>query len=469
MPKATEVFQQLDDELRSREGEQYPLMDALALQMRLADHIQRLLDTSQEEITVPLAMLGEYRHSQRSRPHSSTGEVLFLERPDGQRVAIKLLLKLDPALNFQPNPDQTYAFEHPAVRLMTATGESLMGKVANKKATSQMYHGVAGLRSVGNEVVEVVQFSIDEVLDGKMEPVVIMRQMDASLADVLLDQVEPSPEAPPDLPPDEAQLARWAREVTQQILEASIALPEDIAAEIGSPKEVEELLTGKTIGWLTSRITEAEIVADPFLWKTVRSAQLVQSVFRQFFAMRETQEQLELRAKPLIGEGESSRLAQTFGPGDTKLGNVMLEYTDTGSPTAGLFDPQWLVLKPGAIGNEKAMFAPWPFADLMQIIAYTAAQPTAYGFPGLVEDIRTELQNYYGAEHWSRWHDLYFSMLTAYKLLVDVAYNIDPYLDKVKQGQPLPRQLRWILEAHPQKAVEVAEQAFARYHEEEGN
>lgn len=459
MAKATEVFHQLDQGLRHHEGDYYPLADALALQLRLAHQLEAILNSAEAEIGVADYLLGEYQQLDRPRPHSSTGEVLFVTHSDGTQLALKLLLKLDAEQNFLANPDQTYAFDHPAVRLMTATGESLMGKAANRH--QQLYHGVAGVRRVA-QTIELVQFSVEDVLTGQMEPVIVMRQMEASLADVLLDTVDAEP-ATMASQPNREQMARWTQQVMKQVFDASVPLPEDLAAEIGAPAEVENLLTGKTIGWMTSRVTDPEVIKHPLLWQAIRHSQVTQAAFRQFFALPETQANLAERAKPYVGEGEQQRLAQTFSPGDTKFGNVMLAREASGDQIAGLFDPQWLVLRPNAIGNERHMFAPWPFADLMQIAAFTSTQPFAYGFPDLGELVHQEVRDYYGEVNWSTWHDAYLSMLTAYKLLVDVAYGIDPYIEKVTHGQPIPRQLRWILEAHPQKAVELASTALHTY------
>lgn len=460
MHKATEIFHHLDLNLRRNEGDHYPLSEALSLQLRLAQQLEALLTDAQVEVAVPQEMLGAYTHTDRLRPHSSTGEVLFVQDERGQQLALKLLLKLDAEHNFLPNPDQTYAFDHPAVRLMTATGESLMGRAANK--TQTMYHGVAGLSRVSADGVQLQQFSIEDILSGKMEPVIVMRQMDASLADVLLDAVDNDTEVVTQRPSRE-QMTQWTEQVMRQVFEASVPLPEDLAADIGSPDEVEKLLTGKTMGWMVSRVTEQQVIEHPLLFKAVRYGEMTQAIFRQFFALPETRDRLQERAQPYVGTGEHRRLAQTFSPGDTKFGNVMLATEPDGKQVAGLFDPQWLVLKPNAIGNERHMFAPWPFADLMQIAAFTSTQPFAYGFPDLGQKVHDEVRGYYGPENWSAWHDMYLNMLTAYKLFVDVAYAIDPYIEKMSQTQPIPRQLRWILEAHPPKAVELAEAALNSY------
>lgn len=466
MLNATEVFQHLDTELRTREGEQHPFADALSLQLRLASQIERLIQDAEHSIVIPPHLEGEYLlQSDYPRPHSSTGEVLFIERADDQphtQLAVKLLLKLDTAQNFLPNPDQTYAFEHPAVRTMTALGESLMGKAANRVTPTSMYHGVANLERIAGNSVVLQPFDLQSILNGNAEPVVVMRQMEQSLADVLLDVHDAIQHNQP-RPYSSEQLRQWTKQVFDQVLNSSIGLPEDIAADIGSPEEVEALLTGKTIGWLVSRVDEPGIAQTPVLLKAVQNAVTVQEGFRRFFAMPETQVHLQRRAKPYVGKGENARLAQTFSSGDTKFGNVMIGANGSGRPEVGLFDPQWLILKPGAIGNEKHMFAPWPFADLMQIMAYTAAQPSAYGFPVLKQAIFDGLRQYYGPEHWTNWHELYLQMLVAYKLLVDVAYNIDPYLDKLAHDQPIPRQLKWIIETHAREAVQVTNLAFRSY------
>lgn len=466
MSNATEVFQQLDGKLRTSEGECHPLSDALELQLRLAHQVESLMESAEHGVSIPPNLEGNYQHSDRTRPHSSTGEILFVEQPNGEKLALKLLLKLDTELNFLPNPDQTYAFEHPAVRAMTAAGEWLMGRTANKNSRSPMYYGVANVERVHQGGVELLPFCLENILEGSAEPVIVMRQMEQSLADVLLDLREDYANNQP-LRYDKQEVGVWSSQVFNRVLNASVPLPEDLAADIGSPAQIEELLTGKTIGWLTSRMSEPGIQQDPTLRLAVENATKVQKLFQKFFGMDETQAQLQLRAAPWVGEGEGARLAQTFSPGDTKFGNVMLGKDASGQPDVGLFDPQWLVLKPGAIGNERAMFAPWPFADFMQIAAYSAAQPAAYGFPELKQRIVDGVRQYYGKEHWSEWHELYLGMLVAYKLLVDVAYGIDPYLEKIAHGQPIPRQLKWILETHAREAIQVTKLAFHVYDEAE--
>lgn len=461
MPSATEVFRALDSSLRQHDGEAYPLATALALQLRLAHQTENALSQLARQIELPAALTGTYQLLPGQRPFSSTGEVLFVQSASGETYAVKLLRKLDAAHHFLPNPDQTYAFDLPAVRLMTAVGEMLMGRSANP---SQMtYCGVAVLPPWQGTHLELQPLSLATVLAEEGEPVVVMRAMERSLADDLLDLAEGN--VTPGLP-DRAQLQQWTSQVVQNVLQASVPLPPDLAAEIGAPAEVARLLTGKTIGWLVSRAAEPEVRAQPALAQAVAQAAAVQALFRQFFARPETEAQLLTRAVPWLGDGADARLAQTFSPGDTKFANIMRRQTADGQIEIALLDPQWLVLRPGAIGNAAYQFAPWPFADTLQIAAYTAAQPLAYGFPELTEQVLTEVRHYYGPQHWSAWHQLYFRLLTAYKLLVDVAYNLDPYLDCHKQRQPVPRSVEWIVQRHPGAALKLAEAALAAYDQE---
>lgn len=458
MSKATEIFHQLDGHLTNEEGPTHPFLDAVSLQLRLAQQVEQLLSEGQQEISIPDELCGTYSHSDRQRPHSSIGEVLYLEGANGERLAVKLLVKLNSDERLQPHHDPTYAFHHPAVRVMTALGESLMGRAANTSPTLPMYFGIAGLRRFDSSGAELSRFSLTDVLQGTAEPAIVMRAMRTSMADALLDYREAADANQP-LPYSDGQLREWTHQVMTKVIQTSVALPLDIATQIGSPAEVERLLVGKTIGWLTSRADEHGLTKHPLLVEAVAQARQTRAAFQAFFALPETQEQLAKRAVP----ESDGKVVQTFSPGDTKLGNVMLGDDGQGREVIGLFDPQWLVLNPGVIGNETHQFAPWPFADLMQIAAYTAAQPAAYGFPDLQNVVYDTVRQYYGDEQWSSWHELYLKILTSYKLLVDVAFAIDPYREKVERGEPIPRALDWILQKHPRTANEVAQRALRVY------
>jgi hypothetical protein len=452
---ASRLFLRMEQRLSQRESAESPITSAIALQLRLAQHIEGQLTGLQRYIRVSEDMLGEYQMIPGERPHSSTGEVVFVERDDAPRLALKVLLKFDQAGNFIDNPDLTYAFDDSAGRAMTAIGETLMGRAANKRSEHPLYFGVAGVTTPTGQSITLERLSMKRVIRGEQEPVIVMRHMDVSVADILLDKAENGDREDDFSIEDIEQLTR---EVVQQVIEASMPLPEDLAVQIGDPDEVEKLLTEKTIGWLTGREEQNEVVQQ-----AIEKSRSVRSVFQEFFALPETHRQLSHRASGWVGENGNQRLAQTFSPGDTKLGNILMTQTPDGQTISGLFDPQWLVLKPGAIGNDEHMFAPWPFADLMQITAFTATQPTAYGFPEIGTAIVEEVKAYYGAEHWSDWHDLYFAMLTAYKLLVDVAYNIDSYMIKVNEQQPISRSLRYAVEVYPQTALELATSALEEY------
>src|SRR6185369_12700110 len=102
-------------------------------------------------------------------------------------------------------------------------------------------------------------------------------------------------------------LEKWTRQVVQQVIGSSIPLPDDLAHSIGSPEEVERLLTGKTIGWLVSREE-----TQPNVHKAVEQSTEVQRVFQEFFDLQETTPFLQERAQGQIGKNENTRLAQTF-------------------------------------------------------------------------------------------------------------------------------------------------------------
>jgi len=462
MSNATEVFHQLNAELRSQNGEHHPFVDTLSLQMRLADQVQSLLSESQQCITLPPELEGDYTLTKRPRPPSSTGEVFFIERAGQTPLTVKLLAKLGQDWQLQTNHDPVYAFEHPEVRVMTALGESLMGKVANANAAHPLYHGICGVEQVSADGVVLRQFSLTDVLAGKMEPAVIMHQMDMSLADMLLDiRMARSQNRQPTVGGE--KLSSWTQQSFQHILNASVPLPEDLAAQIGSPEEIQRLLLEKSMGWLMSRDQEQAVQKDQMLVDAVRlSKRTIHEYFSRFLKLSETQDQLIRRAVPQIGQGEKARLVQTFSPGDTKFANVMVGKNGSREDIVGLFDPQWLVIRDGALGNSGHIFAPWPFADLMQIAAYNAAQPAAYGFPQLQQVTYDALRQYYG-EHWSEWHELYLRMLTAYKLLVEVSVTIDPYLDKKRSKEPIPPSMQMTLREYPKNAYHIARLGFHVY------
>lgn len=471
MLNATEVFLQLDSKLRTLEGDGHQFSDTLSQQLALAQQIQSLMTDAEQCIGAPEFLLGPYRFSDRAQPFSSTGEVLFVEQDGGERLALKFLTKLDGNNHFVPNHDHMYAFQHPAVRAMTTIGESLMGKAANISVPFPMYFGAAGVTEIGEGGVNLLPFDVSEILAGKMEPVIVMRAMRTSLSDVLLDTRE-AEEHGQTAPYSSEQLKVWTDQVFHKVLNSSVPLSIDLSAQIGAPKEIEKLMIGKTVGWLASREEDSEVQKHPELVAAVAKAKQVQELFGIFFALQETPLNLATRAVPLVKNGQPGplgKLSQTFGPGDTKFSNVMIGQHSSGSEAVGLFDPQWLILNPGAQGNDRHAFAPWPFADFMQIAAYTASEPASYGFPDLQQAIYDNVRNYYGKEHWSEWHELYLKLLTSYKMLVDVAVSVDSFIQKKASGQEIPRELHWRITKHPRAALELAKRALRVYDDHKNN
>jgi len=456
MATTSELFRKIDRRLTERRGDDHPLSDVIQFQCRLAQMIEACLTEAQKEAKLDFSFLGYFNIQHGPRPHSSTGEIVYIQRGK-HRLALKFLTQMDSTGQLILNPDQTYAFQDPAVRTMTALGEGLMGTASNKDVDQQFYKGIAGVVHLSYEKLELVPLKMRQVLKGKMEPVIVMMMMDASLVDPFFEEARVGKQ--PNSPDNTEKQKELVLQVVRQVIGASVPLPADLATQIGSPEEVEALLTAKTIGWLAGRTEETE----PRIVEAVHQAQAVQALLRKFFTIPETRTQLELRAVGQIGEPGQERLAQTFGPGDTKLSNVLEK-----NGVCGLFDPQWLILREGILGNEKPMFAPWPFADLMQVIAFTATQTLAYDHPELKEVIQAELSRYYG-QQWGHWHDLYFDLLIAYKLLVDLAYNIDPYQQKIQAGVEIPVSLQVIIERHGQLAVELCQQALATYFQKELN
>jgi len=339
-----------------------------------------------------------------------------------------------------------------------------MGIAANAAVSFPIYFGVAGITEICSEGVTLIPFDVMEILAGKMEPVIVMRAMVVSMSDMLLDTIDAKQNyRRPSYTKD--QLSGWTKQVLKKVLDSSVPLSPELAAEVGAPAEIESLMVGKTIGWLSSREHDPDLLPHPILVNAVQRAQQAQQLFQRFFEMPETQINLAKRAVPRLtnADGSLGKLAQTFSPGDTKLSNFMLGRTGSGEEAIGLLDPQWLILNPGAQGNEGHTFAPWPFADLMQIAAYAAAEPASYFFPQLQQVVYDGVRGYYGKEHWSEWHELYLKLLTSYKLLVDVAVNVDPFIQKKSHGQEIPRRLQWTMEKHPRAAIELAQRALRVY------
>jgi hypothetical protein len=452
---ATKLFHRLEQRLGEQPGSDNSFADTIAFQIGLARNIEALLAGPERSVRLADSLLGKYQKTPTTRPHSSTGEIIFVHHPDGTKLALKILRKLDPMTDdYLDKPDPVYVF-NPVGRMATTIGETLMGKLANRHNSNQPYLGVAAVTSFQGNEIELQRLSVKKVLRGQQEPVIVMQYMELSLADVLLQKAETGlvdEEFSPDV------IEGWTRRVVQQVIDASVPLSDEHAAKIGSPTEIHELLTERTIGWLAGRPEKNTAVQT-----AAEQAREVVQLFEQFFRLPETENQLKKRAKGYVGEGANQRLAQTFSPGDAKLGNLLINRGNNGRNEIGLFDPQWLVVRSGFIGNENPTFAPWPFADLLQVTAFTATQAAAYGFPELSAAIRDEVQRYYGKEHWSNWHELYFSILTAYKLLVDAACNVDAYMEKMNAGQSISSALRYTVEVYPQTALNIATTALEEY------
>ncbi len=435
MPTATDVFRELGLEVKDTN-----LETVWSQQFELLVGLESMMDVAAREVAnLPQEALGSHKLTP-DKLHSTTGWVGFTE----SGFAIKTgALPTDTFDRFNPSAHFLFPFERPEVAVMSAVGELLACN--NFNAGEGIHLGVAGVSMSEPGHINVSPFVLQEILRGEKDVALVMQRMSGSLFDQAQSVAAGNR--------DETHLARTASHLMSQVIDRGIPLGDHQAQLARSPEVVSDTLIRDTPLWFATR-------PEPPLVAPAQVGQQVIEQFQDFLALPETKYQLPRRAVGRLKNGSKS--TGYFG-GDQKLDNILTE-----GDRRVFSDLVWLIVRENVLANKNAepALAPWAFHDVIEAGAYMAIQAQALGLHQTVEAIRQELELHSGNE-WSDWHDMYFRILVAYKLIVQSAVMADNYLKNFdshgRQLSQVPRKVADQVEVYPSLALDVATAALTSY------
>jgi hypothetical protein len=438
MTSAVEIFQQLEPVVKGT-----PYEDVWGVQWNL---VRELAAGTKPVDAVPAEQLGAHALTSE-RPVSTTSSLAVT--PD-------LVFKFAAILNkkqdgFQQNNHYLFPLDEQLAAVMCLVGEAAACNSLNQKLGVKIHHGVAGATISKPGEVNLSHFDLEKVLGGDQEVALVMKRMSGNLFDRAQSVAEGQPGT------SEADLIAISRTIIQCMVEGGALVGDEQAYATSRPERVLVTLTGDTPGWFANR-TEAPL--QPF----VQVGKQVIEQFKAFFALPDTNHQLRRRAVGTLGTGADSSPGTRYFGGDLKYDNILTQGDEVAAS-----DLTWLVLRPNRPNNEidKPGFASWAFHDVMEAAAYHAIQPQALGLESTVAAIKDELKTALKKE-WSSWHDLYFTMLVGYKLMVQAAVMADGYLsyfDKTtgEPLEPVPAKIKEQVEEYPEVARKITAKALTTY------
>jgi hypothetical protein len=434
---------------------------AIQFQLELSQRISQLLAPEKRIINqIPQEVLGTH-HLLDTKPLSTTSEVVFTD----SGLALKIFSFRDHEQQaFTPNNHGLYAMTDARVRLMSAAGEVGIGQLMNQDAQGEpLYYGLAMVAVGPDNTVSLSKIddaALQHIVRGEREVCIVMRRMSGSLLDQILEiKAGNNPSV------TETQLADQAEVMLERLLKAATPLTAEHAAELGSPHRTEKTLTQDTPAWLAFGRSEADLATGNVAAASANAREAIEEI-KRFFAIPETPDKLAERAVPSRTKDGVTTMIQSYSSGDTKFGNIL--YDENGE--AFFSDGLSLIVKTGMVpGNAEPVFAPWAFNDIMQSVAYFDLEARAYDLPEVNRRVKAGLRAYVSqTEAWTPWHDAYFEVLVAYKLLVEAACAVDNYLSQcdheTKQVLPtMDPHTKKKVEEYPVLAQQIVRQAMAMY------